>query len=136
MRSIIKEIYCSIILVLLLVMLSPVTVMATNIYEHNNNVFNEVSPKLSSAESLEEISPQNLLCSIFGHKVSKSIIQIVGASMIDFDQCEIAYIESGFCDRCSEFVEYGRTDKVNHNFYIEGSRRRCVYECGYDVGSI
>lgn len=86
MKYVVKNIHCSIILGLLVVLLTPVTVMAIDTNEYNSDGFYEITPRFTPYDYLEDVTYQNILCSIFGHKLSRSIVQIIGAKMIDLDQ--------------------------------------------------
>lgn len=135
MKSINKIVSLIIVLALLLIPLAPYALAASADlcqYEHascGEGYEHDASTPYSQGDD----ETKNILCSIFGHKLTDYISYFLGAEMIDMQQCKIFYEDAGYCDRCGEYVMYLRTVVVAHNLRTSGSRTYCIYNCGYEL---
>ena len=85
---------------------------------------------------LEGEGSKNLICAIFGHKLTNTVKIFNCAQMIDSKRCTIWYDEVGYCDRCHEYVDILKSEVVNHNLRTSGSHTYCTYGCGYEYWSL
>lgn len=138
MKSISKFVSFIVVLTLLLMPLSPSALAASpDLCQHEHTSCGECYEHDAStsvtAYSQGNAETKNILCSIFGHKLTAYVSYVLGAYMIDMQQCEIYYEDAGYCDRCSEYVVYLRSVVVDHNIRTSGMRTYCTYNCGYEL---
>lgn len=138
MKQLIRFVSYTMVFVFLLIQLAPsVNAISHEECQHDIGVGSvQNTSEYGFEESKDAGQTRNALCSLFGHKLTYSTITLLKATMIDSEQCELYYDESGYCDRCSEFVRYLRTEVRNHNIKISGNRTYCTYGCGYDMISL
>lgn len=137
MKQLVKFVSYAMVLVLLLIPLAP-SVMAASNEEctHGTEEPHEHYVTEVLEEGKDDGQTRNILCSLFGHKLTVYSQTIVSATKIDSTQCQVSYVESGYCDRCSELVDYLRTEVLNHNIKVSGNRYYCTYGCGYEVWNL
>lgn len=133
MKSIRKLISFIVVLVMLLIPFSPTALAASpDLCQHEHAGYDGYSHDALISYSPGDAETNNIICSIFGHKLTNYNSYFLGAEMIDMQQCEISYEDVGYCDRC-EYVGYLRSTVVNHSLRTTSSRTYCIYNCGYEV---
>ncbi len=138
MKSINKIVSFIMVLALLLIPLTP-SALATSavLCQHEHASYGECYDHVASIPySQGDDETRNILCSIFGHKLTNYVTYFLGAEMIDMQQCELSFEDAGYCDRCSEYVSYYRSSVVAHNLRTSGSRTYCTYNCGYEFWNL
>jgi|GEM_PF-4035963 len=135
MKSINKIVSFIMVLALLLIPLTPSALAASeDLCQHEHASYGECYEHGASIpHSQGDDETKNILCAIFGHKLTNYVSYFLGAEMIDMQQCEVFYEDAGYCDRCSEYVMYLRSIVVAHNLRTSGSRTYCTYNCGYEL---
>lgn len=134
MLKIRKMIALVVVFVFLLIPISPTAAAASVGEVQHHHCENEGCDTAATVQdSQPTVEPRNLLCSIFGHKLTNYVVYYLGARMIDDEQCEVNYEDAGYCDRCSEYVMLLRTEVVDHDIKTSGNRIYCTYGCGYEL---